>query len=90
MENMIQGPTNNDIDIIDNNKEEILKRANITFNKVGSVSRFGGSDYKCFTIRYLNTSNVWWTYKFTITKIDKAVIINGYPYNDYAASLLNK
>lgn len=87
---MIQESTDNDINIIDDNKEEILKRTNIKFKKVGRVSRFGDSKYKCFTIKYLNTSNVWWTYNFTVTKVEKFALMNGYKYDDFAASLLKK
>lgn len=76
--------------IIDDNKEDILKNANIKFKKVGRVSRFGDNKYECFTIKYLNTSNVWWTYNFTVTKVEKFMLMNGYKYDDFAAGLLKK
>ena len=82
--------SDNDIKIIDSNKEEILRSANIKFKKAGSVSRYNrDKNYQCFTIKYLNEANVWWSYNFTTTRV-KHIIINGLTYNNLAAELLKK
>lgn len=80
--------SDSDVETINKNKEEILKSANIKFKKAGSVSRYNRDEkYPCFTIKYLNQANVWWSYNFTVVKA-KHIMINGLVYNNLAAELL--